>query len=341
MIGMTNLQKSQPLGSGPDAGGVVAVTADLLWFRLVSQAAPLGGVNIWALRDDAGWAVVDTGFADAETTAQWDVILNHLDGPITRIICTHFHPDHIGQVGNLLRRFDMPLIMTEVEWSSAWQMADPPQGYAELYAAHLRRLGLSPEAAAQLTNRPRAGLTSGLPDTCLFMRAGDTLPLAGGDWTVSIGAGHSPAPGILTNRKDKLMIVGDQLLMRITPHVGIQATEPDADPLGEYLHYLAEAETIDPDTLILPGHGPAFLSGGARARDIADHHRERLDVLRSALGKPTLAVNMVEVLFGRPLKGVSLMLGLSEAEAHLQHLVRTNQARVDVDDERRFFYSAI
>ncbi len=336
-----DLQQRQPLGAGPGAGEVIAVTPHVLWFRILSPGAPLGGVNVWALRDGQGWALVDTGFADAESAAQWDGILDQLDGPITRIICTHFHPDHIGQVGNLLRRFDVPLMMTEVEWSHAQKLANPPLADAGLYAAHLHRTGLSPDVIEQMTSRPRGGMTTGLPESCMIMRAGDTIEMGETTWTVSIGAGHSPAPAIFENRRDKLMIAGDQLLMRITPHVGTQISDMDGDPLGDYLHYLAHAEAIDPDMLVLPGHGPAFRFAGIRAHEIALHHEGKLNALVGSLAQNRLVSDTIDVLFGRPLKGVGLLLGIAEAEAHLQHLVKTGRASRTTDHLGRYLYSAL
>ena len=336
-----DLQQRQPLGAGPGLGEVVVVTPYILWFRIVSPGAPMGGVNVWALRDGQGWALVDTGFADADSAAQWDSILHHLDGPITRIICTHFHPDHIGQVGNLLRRFNVPLMMTEVEWGHAKALASSAQTDAGLYADHLHRAGLSPDVIEQMASRPRDGLTTGLPENCTILRAGDTIELAQSSWTVSVGAGHSPAPAIFENRHDKLMIAGDQLLMRITPHVGAQISDTDGDPLGDYLHSLARAETIDPDMLVLPGHGPAFRFAGTRAHEIALHHEAKLNALVDSLKQNTLVSETINLLFGRSLKGVGLLLGIAEAEAHLRHLVQTGRASREIDHLGRYLFSAL
>ncbi len=48
--------------------------------------------------------------------------------------------------------------------------------------------------------------------------------------------GHSPGHNVIYLRKEKVMIVGDHLLPKITPHVGIY---PDADatanPLGDFI----------------------------------------------------------------------------------------------------------
>ena len=35
---------------------------------------------------------------------------------VTRVICTHFHPDHIGMAGWLVERFGVRLWMTRGEW---------------------------------------------------------------------------------------------------------------------------------------------------------------------------------------------------------------------------------
>lgn len=329
----------QPLGRGPERGEVVPVNPDVLWFRLVSAGAPMGGVNVWALRDGQGWAMVDTGFADTDTAEQWDGILAQLDGPITRIICTHFHPDHVGQVGNLLARNDVPLWMTAAEWDRAQRMAAPRDATSTaVYAEHLRKCGLEPAWLEQLAGASNRPMTTGLPSRCNILSEGDELALGGGIWRVQLGAGHSPAPAILVNERDRLMIVGDQLLMRITPHIGIEETDVHGDPLGRYFDYLADAAEIASDMLALPGHGPAFVAAGQRAAEIAEHHREQLDVLHEALVGPTLVIDAIETLFGRPLKGISLILGLTEAHAHLQRLVVEDRAKLELDADGGFLF---
>lgn len=330
-----------PFGAGPGRGECVAISDHVLWFRTVSQGAPMGGVNIWALRDGSGWAIIDTGFADPDTASQWQTIVAQLDGPITRIICTHFHPDHIGQVGTISRQFSVPLIMTEREWHYAQDLAAPHDAAAiASNTEYFRLYGLDDAALAQLAESATDQLTTGLPSECTFLRAGDLLDLGGGSWRVEIGAGHSPAPAMLINQRDGLAIVGDQLLTKITPHIGMEQSAMDADPLGHYLDYLEQALDMPPDMLALPGHGPAFLHVGQRADEIARHHQERLDTLALSLKAPTLIIDTMHTMFGRPLKGLSMILGLTEAHAHLRRLVLEGRADCETDATGRLLFTA-
>lgn len=325
-----------PLGAGPGRGEYIAIGEHVRWYRLVSPMAPMGGVNIWALRDGDGWAVVDTGFADPDSTAQWQVILDDLALPVTRIICTHFHPDHIGQVGMLQQRFDAPLFMTDVEWHLARRInAAESSPFTEL----LRRCGLAEEALAALAAGRSGRFSSGLPEHCEILTPGETIAIGELRWRIETGAGHSPRPAILVSDEARLALVGDQLLMRITPHVGVDAENPEGDPLGAYLEYLHGAAAMPDDLLALPGHGPAFRQAGLRATEIADHHYKALDSISRALGTPSLVSDILVPLFGRIPSGMGLVLALTEALAHLNRLVAEGRARRFLDEGGHYRFS--
>ena len=60
-----------------------------------------------------------------------------------------------------------------------------------------------------------------------------------------------------------MLIVGDTVLGKITPHIGWML-EP-ADPLGQFLDSLEKVAQLEP-SLVLPGHGRPFDEGAERAR---------------------------------------------------------------------------
>ncbi|WP_163590539.1 MBL fold metallo-hydrolase, partial [Klebsiella variicola] len=75
---------------------------------------------IYLIEDGDGWAVLDTGIDDAVTRAAWEALVA---GPLkgrrlTRLIVTHFHPDHIGLAGWLAERFEIPLITSQTSYLS-------------------------------------------------------------------------------------------------------------------------------------------------------------------------------------------------------------------------------
>ena len=106
-----------PMEDGPELGEAVEIRPGVLWMRM-----PLGGslafINVWALRDGEGWAIVDTGMQTSPTSQAWrKVFAGALGGlPVTRVFVTHLHPDHIGLAGWITRKFNCRLWMTRLEY---------------------------------------------------------------------------------------------------------------------------------------------------------------------------------------------------------------------------------
>ena len=94
----------------PAPGTVIEVAPGILWARL-ALPFQLNHVNIYLIDDGEGWTLIDTGLGDKATQAAWQKLFEGplAARPLTRIIATHFHPDHVGSAGFLLRKFDVPL----------------------------------------------------------------------------------------------------------------------------------------------------------------------------------------------------------------------------------------
>ena len=121
----------------PAPGTAIEVAPGILWARLALPFL-LDHVNIYFIDDGDGWAVIDTGLGDEATKLAWPRLL---DGPLrkrplTRIIATHFHPDHVGAAGFLLKQFDVPLYMAATEYLQSLNIHLDP---GALEAAHYRR----------------------------------------------------------------------------------------------------------------------------------------------------------------------------------------------------------
>ena len=101
------------------AGGLVARIP--LPFRL-------DHVNVYVIDDGDGWAVLDTGIGNDATRVVWEALAA---GPLagrrlTRLLVTHFHPDHIGLAGWLCERFGMPLLTSQTSYLSCSQYLSQP-----------------------------------------------------------------------------------------------------------------------------------------------------------------------------------------------------------------------
>ena len=85
-----------PFESAPKTGEAVDIAPGVKWLRM-----PLGGslawINVWAIADGDGWAIVDTGISGVETRNAWRAALKGpLEGkPVTRVFVTHMHTTSI------------------------------------------------------------------------------------------------------------------------------------------------------------------------------------------------------------------------------------------------------
>jgi len=313
-----------PVATPPGAGETLRIAPGVEWLRMPLPFA-LDHINLWLLEDGPGWTIVDTGYAMTETTARWErVFAERLGGlPVTRIIVTHHHPDHIGLASWLAERWQASLWTSEKEWLFARLMTRAGDDSAELRRDFARRAGMD-EAASGLFAEHHQGYRRGVPSVpAKFQRLADGLvvEIGGREWRVIVGEGHSPELACLYCAETGVLISGDQVLPKISPNVSVHAHEPDGDPLSRFLHSLDKLrEAVPVETFVLPSHDLPFLGLHARIDALAAHHRARCAEIIAACGDPQSALQLLPVLFRRPLDRHQLAFALGEALAHLHYL---------------------
>ncbi|PWC33829.1 MBL fold metallo-hydrolase [Azospirillum sp. TSO35-2] len=326
-----------PVCATPEAGGWQEVAPGVLWIRL-SLPFQLDHVNVWALDGGAaGWTLVDCGLGDPRTRALWEGLLRDALGgrPVERVVATHFHPDHIGAAGWLVERTGAAFATSLTEWLFAKTLSAGNDTATDAAVERFyRRSGLEAPALAAVLGRKSAyprGVPS-VPPTLVRLRPGDRLAVGDDVWTVVGGGGHTAEPVCLHRAAGQteghgdgtpgLLISGDQILPRISPNISVWPTEPDADPLADYLDSLRAWSALPADTLVLPSHGRPFRGLHARAEALGAHHAERLDEIEALCATPQTAAAVTRALFPRPLDPHQTVFALGEAVAHLNHLMR-------------------
>jgi len=112
------------------------------------------------------------------------------------------------------------------------------------------------------------------------------------------------------------------VLPRISPNVSVHAHEPDGNPLSRFLRSLEKLRAaIPPETLVLPSHNLPFFGLQERVDSLAAHHEARCEEVIAACGEPRTAVELLPVLFRRPLDRHQTAFALGEALAHLHYLM--------------------
>lgn len=311
-------------GDPPPPGEVQPVEDGVLWIRL-SLPFRLNHVNVWAIDDGDGWTVVDTGVADPRTRTAWETLLaGPLSGkPLHRVIATHFHPDHIGLAGWLVEKTGAIFAASLTEWlfaralsadDGAWQSAACDRFY--------RRAGLTGDRLREVLAHggSYARAVPSVPATVHRLRCGDRIRLGGASWRVLGGGGHTPEPVALFREERPVLIAGDQVLERISPNLSVWPTEPDADPLADFLNGFDAYEALPADTLVLSSHGRPFTGLHRRLAELRAHHEDRLVETLVLCAEPVTAAHVADAMFPGPLDTHQAVFALGEAVAHLNHL---------------------
>ncbi len=329
-------QLHYPLGDElPESGRAITLAPGVKWLRMGLPFA-LDHINLWLLRDRwqgangetrDGWAIVDCGITDEATRTAWgEVFAGELEGlPVLRVIVTHMHPDHIGLAHWLTERWGCDLWISATDFNAARLASQSTTGFGgDSAAAHFARHGVQDEdTLAKVRRRSNyyASMVPEVPARYHRLMDGQVLRIGDHDWRCHAGYGHAPEHIALHCPALRLLISGDMVLPRISTNVMVIDLEPEADPLTLYLASLERMRALPADTLVLPAHGKPFTGLHTRIDQLVHHHDERLDeVMDACRAKPTHAVELLPVLFKRPLDLHQTTFALGEAIAHLHAL---------------------
>jgi glyoxylase-like metal-dependent hydrolase (beta-lactamase superfamily II) len=332
-----------PFADLPERGRSIEVAPGVLWIRMPLPYA-LDHINLWAIADGKGWALVDTGQRTDDTAAAWRALFAHHaeqgeQGGLTRIFVTHMHPDHVGMAGWLARKFGVRLWMTRQEYLNCRVMVSDTSREAPDEAVSFYRQAGWGEAALE-SYRVRFGNFGrhihALPDSFRRLVDGEVIRIGEHDWRVVVGNGHSPEHACLYCPALQVLISGDQVLPRISSNVSVYPTEPDANPMADWLASLAKLKREVPDeVLVLPAHNECFRGLHARLDGLQRGQEVAFVRLRRSLAEPKRAIDVFSALFNRSIGETDVgLLGMATGEslACLNYLVQGGEARRWLDD---------
>jgi glyoxylase-like metal-dependent hydrolase (beta-lactamase superfamily II) len=288
-----------------------------------------GPVNVYAVEDEGGVALYDSGLGSAEgeaALAKGFAAAGWRFEDVTRIVLSHGHVDHYGAARTVLERagravpvFAHPLDIPKMA-ESGWRWRDRlPQ-----YAAYFQKLGVPAEDIAAMAREVSGGFT-------LARRLPEIHPLAPGERLrfrrlsaeVVHMPGHTPGMLCLHDADNRLLFAADHLLEKISPNPIIELGPDGEDgafkPLVAYLDSIARVRALDLD-LVLPGHGPPF----SRHRDVIDgllgfYRKRQGKILEAVADGPLTAYDVARALFPT-VRAKDLFLVMSETIANVEVL---------------------
>jgi glyoxylase-like metal-dependent hydrolase (beta-lactamase superfamily II) len=289
--------------------------------RRITFALPFGidHVHCYLLRSSGGgWILVDTGLGSRDPEAQWRPVLDELDAPIEQIVVTHMHPDHVGGARDIQELTGAPVLQGREDYDqcvAAWGHRD-----TERFVAYWTSHGM-PDLTIDGIARESERLTAAVHwvEGPQLLDAGDEVD----GWRVEVLRGH--ADGHIVLLRDGVMIAGDTILGGITPAIGLYPNSRP-DPLGDYLQTLDRIEQLAP-RVAYTGHRAAVRDPAGRAREIRNHHVERLSYAQKALdGEPLSGYDVSLALFPGDLPPTLRRFATAESLAHLERLVHEGRA---------------
>jgi glyoxylase-like metal-dependent hydrolase (beta-lactamase superfamily II) len=318
-------------------------------------AMPIPGslafINCYLLEDIHGWWVVDTGISNDTTRDLWhQIFANELNGkPVVGVICTHMHPDHIGQSLMITEEFQCPLYMTRAEYYQARAFSSGGSFSHSNWIGKqfYKQAGMPDDYMEQMEKMWATRASEGMTMPAMSggyerLEANQVLSIGDNEWQIVVGSGHSPEHACLYSAELKLLISGDQILPIITSNVSVHPSEPNANPMDGWMkshdHFL---QIIPDDTFVLPAHNLPFYGVKTRLKDLISHHDDRMRAIEEVCVEPKDAKELLPVLFNRELGPPQMMMALGEAIAHVHLLLQRNRLERELDEHGVYKYRTI
>ncbi len=327
----------------PKPGEAIAVAAGI-WLLRLPLASVLDHINVYVLEDETGWTLVDTGNNSPVCRAALETAFDRgifASRAITRVIATHYHPDHLGLAGLLAERGAV-FQTTQACWLHArWLHLEQRDLPCTEEIRFVERVGMKGmELAAFCRRKPSdyGSLVMPIPYTYQRIRAGDVLQIGDRQWTIHVGYGHAVEHATLWSN-DGFVISGDQILPGMSSNLSVHPSEPDADLVSQWVESCWRfAKLATSETVCLPGHNLPFVGVKTRCQQMIASQEAVLNRLLAHLARPITAIDCLETVYRRQLQPHERNTMIAETLGYLNHLHQRGMIKRELGNDRAYLW---
>jgi glyoxylase-like metal-dependent hydrolase (beta-lactamase superfamily II) len=233
-----------------------------------------GSINIYLIRDDIGYALIDTGWDMPAAVASMEEQLasagiRYTD--IKRVFITHCHVDHLGMIGRLKRSHNAVIYLHENETELIKLRFNDGDQFIPMTDMFLLTHGVPP---SELT--PPEFQIPAIPDLTdpdIFLKGGEEIPVGEYRLKVINTPGHTPGHISFYEPRSKFIVSGDVLLPTIATNAAFHVQHIQ-NPLRKYLNSILTLRELDIG-FVLPGHEYIFSNHRQRIDELVQHHHKK------------------------------------------------------------------
>lgn len=248
---------------------VEEVAPNLYRIEIPLPRNPLKALNSYVVTSPTRNLMIDTGMNREECREAMQAGLNELRIDLNRtdFFITHLHADHCGLVASLATD-SSKIFFSETDAAAANDTGvwDNMIGFAGGHGFPKHELRNAIERHPGYKYGPGRRLD--------FTLVGENDVISVGDYAFECVAtpGHTGGHMCLYERKKRLLVSGDHVLIDITPNISLWSDSEN--PLKDYLASLDKINEFD-IALVLPGHRRLFSDCRGRIDELKHHHQAR------------------------------------------------------------------
>ncbi len=276
---------------------------------------PVGSVNIYAVRGPKGYYLIDAGVITDEARK---LISEWLPGPLSGILLTHGHPDHLGLAGELSKSNNCPIYMN----SDEHRRSQNPSFRQRVMAVLMQKGGVPIALVSQVIESHQNSVQN------FFSEFEVKKILPGQQFTTDLGLleaiytpGHSIGHCCFYISESRILFSGDHILTSISPNPLLDLTMDGSRRLA-YVEYLNSVNKIASLSIerVYPGHGPAIDNLERVLSKFYTFHAKREKGVLAALSDQMKTPFEVAKKIYPGVKDLDIFLALSRVWGHLDLL---------------------